>query len=121
MSSVKISELGAATSLQDADLFVIVQGGVSKKITADLIFASDDYAKIIAFTAIAGQNTYTASDVPNLSRIVGKVIGTEIFKVEDDGSNLLTSSVLVTWDDTTFTISNAVTVAGGEKIIIWYY
>lgn len=121
MSSVKISELGAATSLQDADLFVIVQGGTSKKITADNVFSSADYAKVIVFTAVAAQNSYTASDVPNLSRLVGKEIGTEIFKVEDDGSDLLTSSALVTWNDTTFTISNAVTISGGEKIIIWYY
>jgi len=121
MSSIKISELNAATSLGDDDLFVIVQSGTSKKITADNVFSSADYAKVIVFTAIAAQNAYTVADVPNLSRIVGKVIGTDIFKVEDDGSDSLTSSALVTWNDTTFTISNAVTVSGGEKIIIWYY
>lgn len=83
--------------------------------------SSQNYAKVIVFTAIAAQNAYTVADVPALSRLVGKDIGTEIFKVEDDESGLLTSSVLVAWNDTTFTISNAVTVAGGEKIIIWYY
>lgn len=83
--------------------------------------SSQNYAKVIVFTAIAAQNAYTATDVPALSRLVGKDIGTEIFKVEDDGSDLLTSSALVTWNDVTFTISNAVTVSGGEKIIIWYY
>lgn len=83
--------------------------------------SSQNYAKVIVFTAIAGQNAYTVADVATLSRLVGKTIGAEIFKVEDDGSDLLTSSALVTWNGTTFTISNAVTVAGGEKILIWYY
>lgn len=76
--------------------------------------------KVVCFTATAGQNNYTVSDVPGLSKLVGKEIGEQIFKTEMDGSDLLTSSVLVSWNDTTFNLLN-VTVAGGEKIIIWYY
>ena len=91
--------------------------------------SSQNYAKVIVFTAVAGVNSYTedgsasppTSAVADLVKLVGKDIGTEIFKVEMDGSDLLTSSVLVTWNDTTFTISPYVTVSGGERIIIWYY
>lgn len=80
---------------------------------------SQNYAKIICFTALAGITSYNADVIPELSKLVGKEIGVEIFKVEDDGSDLLTSSVLVSWNDINFVIN--VTVTGGEKIIIWYY
>ena len=84
--------------------------------------SSQNYAKVIVFTAIVAQNDYTASGVSALSRIVGKDIGTAIFKVEMDGSLLYGGgSTLVTWNDTTFAIDNAVTVSGGEQIRIWYY
>lgn len=93
--------------------------------------SSQNYAKVIVFTAVAGVNRYAAetsssppaSPVPQLSRLVGKTISNTggIFKAEFDGSDLLTSSVLATWDDTYFVIDSAVNVAGGEKIIIWYF
>ena len=93
--------------------------------------SSQNYAKVIVFTAVAGVNRYAAetsssppaSPVPQLSRLVGKTISITggIFKAEMDGSELLTSSVLATWDDTYFLIDSGITVSGGEKIIIWYF
>jgi len=84
--------------------------------------SSQNYAKVIVFTTSAGDNSYTASDVSAFSSIVGKDIGTEIFKIEMDGSLLYGGgSTLATWNDVTFAIDNGVTVAGGENIRIWYY
>lgn len=93
--------------------------------------SSQNYAKVIVFGAVAGVNRYAAetsssppaSPVPQLSRLVGKTISITggIFKAEIDGSQLLTSSVLATWDGTYFTIDSGITVVGGEKIIIWYF
>lgn len=83
---------------------------------------SQNYAKVIVFSAEAEKNDYTVEDVPQLVRLIGKEIGTEIFKAEDEGSNLINgNSVLVTWDDTTFSISDSITVSANDKIIIWYY
>lgn len=84
--------------------------------------ASQNYAKVIVFSAEAGKNDYTVEDVPQLVRIIGKAIGEEIFKADDEGSNLINgNSVLATWDDETFSISDSITVSENDKIIIWYY
>lgn len=93
--------------------------------------SSQNYAKVIVFSAVAGVNRYAAeasssppaSAVSSLSRLVGKTISITggIFWATIDGSDLLTSSVLATWDDTYFVIDSGITISGGEKIIIWYY
>lgn len=81
---------------------------------------SQKYVKVIVFPVVSGQNEYTEDDVSDLSKIVGKDIGTEIFKIEYQGSDLLSGDALASWNDTTFEISDSVTVTTG-KIIIWYY
>ena len=81
------------------------------------IVSSNTYVKCIVFTAVNGQHNYTASDVADLANMVG---GT-LVKVELDGSNLISGgSVLATWDDTNFTLSSFITIAGGERVFILY-
>lgn len=75
------------------------------------------YLKGITFNAIAGQNNYTASGVADLEKMVGKTL----FIVAMDGSNLINGgSILATWDNTNFTLSQYITVSGGERITIIY-
>lgn len=77
--------------------------------------SSQPYLKGIAFNTVAGQNNYTVADVADLELIEGG----ELFEVKMDGSNLINgSSVLATWNDTTFAINSDVTVSGGERITI---
>jgi len=68
----------------------------------------------IYFVAAAGDNSYTAAQVPTLSHLVGKTITL----VTMAGGNIDLS--LVTWDDVTFTLDPSITVDGGEFIVIFY-
>lgn len=78
---------------------------------------SQSYLKGITFNAISGQHNYTADDVEDLEKMIGKTL----FIVAMDGSNLINGgSILATWDDTNFTISSYITVSGGERITIIY-
>lgn len=90
--------------------------------------SSQNYVKVILFTAAAGVNNYTedgsasppTTSVPSLSRIVSKDIGiTGIFKVESDGGNIPLSAI--TWNDVTFSFSIDVEFSGGELITIFYF
>lgn len=65
------------------------------------------------FTSIAATYTYTTSTAPQLSNIVGKtIIACFIAGGTIDPS-------YITWDDTTLTFdSNAVTLNGGETVVL---
>jgi hypothetical protein len=65
----------------------------------------------IFFYTIAGQTTYTASDVSGLANV------DTIIAMNMDGS-ILTPD-FHSWDGTTLTISN-ITISGGEYIVIFY-
>lgn len=68
----------------------------------------------ITFFAIAGQNSYTEVDVPDLKYMVGKspkIVGL-------DSTNLVPSKI--GWDNTNFTIDSNITLDGTEYITIIY-
>lgn len=78
--------------------------------------------KLISFLTTAGQSSYDSGDVPELSDLVGKIVGTEIAKVELDGSNLISgTSVLVSWNNTDLVFDAGITIAGNERVLILYY
>jgi len=78
-----------------------------------IIVAGTTYANMIAFDTVAAQNDYVVADVADLVNMVSKTM----YLVTMDGS-IITN--LATWDDTTFSINNAVTVSGGERIVILF-
>jgi len=88
----------------------------------DRVSGCGDLAKIISFLTVTGQSSYDAGDVADLALLVGKTIGTEISKVELDGSNLIGGTyALVSWDDTDLVFDSGITIAGSERVFILYY
>lgn len=68
----------------------------------------------ICFTATAGQNDYTAADLPELADKVGM----SLVIVGFDSGNL--RPTLFTWDNTTFHLADSITLDGTEYITLQF-
>ena len=69
MADKKISQLSAATAINNADLLVIVQGGVTKKIL---------WSEIVSNFLVGSNNLSDVSDIPTALQNLGGLNSTEI-------------------------------------------
>lgn len=70
---------------------------------------------IVSFFTTASKRSYTASDIPALSLMSGHTISAIMYQ----GDILIPK--LISWNSTTFTIANSVSVFGGEYVTILYH
>lgn len=100
VAQVKVSDLPAAVSVADADLTMVVQGGVSKKATAALVRAGS--------SGTAGN--------PTASIGLSAVNGVATSYLRSDGAPALSQAIVPTWSGVhTFTLAPVFTDQSGTR------
>lgn len=141
MADTKISEMTAATSLADADLVPVVQGGVNKRGTVDLILDGITAARVntaLGYTAAndaaLNASNLTSGTVPdarfpatlpaasgvNLTNLVATNIATGLVPTARLGGGTASSSTYLRGDQTWATVTAGVDGSGtANQIPTW--
>ena len=115
MADKKISDLTATTTLSNTDVFPLVQGGTTKKITfSSLKIQTANYITPTSITAQAGANvdlgntTYDNAELIKLSWTGGN--GTAVYTLPDATSTNNTNRIIKFISNTTFTTNTHVEI-----------
>lgn len=138
MADTKISQMTAATSLADADLVPVVQGGVNKRGTVDLILDGITAARVntaLGYTAAndaaLNASNLTSGTVPdarfpatlpaasgvNLTNLVATNIATGLVPTARLGGGTASSSTYLRGDQTWATVTAGVDGSGAANVI----